>query len=92
MLRAVRLTWWLACIAPGLAANLGQPVHIENMSGIGGIAGVSRVAKAPPDGYHLVVGNVGTHAQNQFLFPIRHTMPQLSLCPPRFSSIRPCCW
>ena len=56
-------------IAPGLAADLGQPVHIENMSGIGGIAGVSRVAKAAPDGYHLVVGNVGTHAQNQFLFP-----------------------
>ena len=55
-------------IAPGLAAGLGQPVHIENMSGIGGIAGVSRVAKEAPDGYHLVVGNVGTHAQNQFLF------------------------
>ena len=38
------------------------------MAGIGGIAGVSRVAKAAPDGYQFVVGNVGTHAQNQFLF------------------------
>src|SRR5262245_16987957 len=55
-------------IAPGLGAALGQPVVIENMAGIGGIAGVSRVAKAAPDGYQFVVGNVGTHAQNQFLF------------------------
>src|SRR5262249_12847627 len=56
-------------IAPGLGAALGQPVLIENMAGIGGIAGVSRVAKAAPDGYQFVVGNVGPHAQNQLLFP-----------------------
>jgi tripartite-type tricarboxylate transporter receptor subunit TctC len=55
-------------VAPGLAAALDQPVLIENMSGVGGIAGVSRVAKAAADGYEFVVGNVGTHAQNQFLF------------------------
>lgn len=55
-------------VAPGLAAALGQPVMIENMTGLGGIAGVSRVAKAPPDGYQFVLGNVGTHVQNQFLF------------------------
>src|SRR4029453_2041117 len=55
-------------IAPGLGVAFGQPVLIENMAGVGGIAGVSRVAKAAPDGYQFVVGNVGTHAQNQFLF------------------------
>jgi tripartite-type tricarboxylate transporter receptor subunit TctC len=55
-------------IAPGLAAALGQPVLLENMAGVGGIAGVSRVAKAASDGYQFVLGNVGTHAQNQFLF------------------------
>src|SRR5215468_436790 len=55
-------------IAPGLGAALGQPVLVENMAGVGGIAGVSRVAKAAPDGYQFVVGNVGTHAQNQYLF------------------------
>jgi len=38
------------------------------MAGVGGIAGVSRVAKAAADGYQFVVGNVGTHAQNQYLF------------------------
>jgi tripartite-type tricarboxylate transporter receptor subunit TctC len=55
-------------IAPGLGTALGQPVLVENMAGLGGVAGVSRVAKAAPDGYQFVVGNVGTHAQNQFLF------------------------
>jgi tripartite-type tricarboxylate transporter receptor subunit TctC len=55
-------------VAPKLSQALGQPVLVENMPGIGGIAGVSRVAKAAPDGYQFVVGNVGTHAQNQFLF------------------------
>jgi tripartite-type tricarboxylate transporter receptor subunit TctC len=55
-------------IAPGLGTALGQPVLIENMAGVGGIAGVSRVAKSAPDGYVFVVGNVGTHAQNQYLF------------------------
>jgi tripartite-type tricarboxylate transporter receptor subunit TctC len=55
-------------IAPGLGAALGKHIVIENMAGVGGIAGVSRVAKAAPDGYQFVVGNVGTHAQNQFLF------------------------
>src|SRR5262252_8153381 len=55
-------------IAPGLGVALGKSVLIENMAGVGGIAGVSRVAKAAPDGYQFVVGNVGTHAQNQFLF------------------------
>ena len=55
-------------IAPGLAGALGQPVLLENMAGVGGIAGVSRVAKAASDGYQFVLGNVGTHAQNQFLF------------------------
>jgi tripartite-type tricarboxylate transporter receptor subunit TctC len=55
-------------VAPKLSQALGQPVLVENMAGIGGIAGVSRVARAAPDGYQFVVGNVGTHAQNQFLF------------------------
>src|SRR5215831_2264570 len=55
-------------VAPGLGAALGQPVLVENMAGVGGIAGVSRVAKAAPDGYQFVVGNVGTHVQNQYLF------------------------
>jgi len=54
-------------LAPGLAAALGQPVVVDNVSGGGGLVGVQRVAKAPPDGYQFLLGNVGTHAQSQSL-------------------------
>ena len=52
-------------VAEGLRANLGQPVIVENIGGAGGMIGASRVAKAAPDGYQFVIGNVGTLAQNQ---------------------------
>jgi tripartite-type tricarboxylate transporter receptor subunit TctC len=41
---------------------------VENIGGAGGMVGTSRVAKSPPDGYQLVLGNVGTHAHNQSLY------------------------
>ena len=41
---------------------------IENVGGAGGMTGASRVAKAAPDGYQFVLGSVGTHAQNQWLY------------------------
>jgi tripartite-type tricarboxylate transporter receptor subunit TctC len=47
---------------------LRQQVIVENVGGAGGMAGTSRVAKAAPDGYQFVLGNVGTHAQNQPLY------------------------
>lgn len=41
-------------IAPGLTANLGQPVIIENRGAAGGAIAGETVAKAPPDGYSLI--------------------------------------
>jgi tripartite-type tricarboxylate transporter receptor subunit TctC len=55
-------------LAPYLSELLGQPILVENVPGGGGVTGASRVAKAAPDGYQLVIGNVGTHAQNQTLY------------------------
>jgi tripartite-type tricarboxylate transporter receptor subunit TctC len=40
--------------------TLGQPVLIENVVGAGGAIGLRRVARAPSDGYTLVMGNWGT--------------------------------
>ena len=47
---------------------LGQQIVIENVGGAGGMTGVLRVAQATPDGYNIVLGTVGTHAQNQTLY------------------------
>src|SRR5438067_9801327 len=55
-------------LAPGLSELLGQQVIIENMGGSGGMTGAARVAKAAPDGYQFVLGNVGTHAANQTFY------------------------
>jgi tripartite-type tricarboxylate transporter receptor subunit TctC len=55
-------------LAQGLRTELGQSVVVENVSGAGGMVGSSRVAKAAPDGYQMMLGNVGTHAQNQSLY------------------------
>src|SRR5215831_3778151 len=51
-----------------LSEVLGQQVVIENVGGAGGMTGVARVAKAPPDGYQFVLGGVDTFAQNQTLY------------------------
>jgi tripartite-type tricarboxylate transporter receptor subunit TctC len=55
-------------VAEGLSSQLHQPVIVENVGGAGGMTGANRVARAAPDGYQFVVGNVGTHAQNQTLY------------------------
>lgn len=55
-------------IAQKLTAKWGQPVVVENRAGAGGLVGAELVAKAKPDGYTLLVGNVGTQAINQSLY------------------------
>jgi tripartite-type tricarboxylate transporter receptor subunit TctC len=52
-------------IAGRMSEVLGQQVAVENISGAGGVTGSARVAKAAPDGYEFVLGNVYTHAQGQ---------------------------
>ncbi len=47
---------------------LGQQIIIENVGGAGGMTGVLRVAQAASDGCNIVLGTVGTHAQNQTLY------------------------
>lgn len=55
-------------LGPHLSDILRQQVIIENVGGAGGMIGADRVAKAAPDGYQFVFGNLGTHAQNQTLY------------------------
>jgi tripartite-type tricarboxylate transporter receptor subunit TctC len=51
-----------------LQARTGVPVVVENKSGAGGSIGAGFVAKAPADGYTLLIGTVSTNAINAFLY------------------------
>ena len=47
-------------LAAKLTESWGQTVIVENRPGAGGIVGAAYVAKAPPDGYTLLMGSVGS--------------------------------
>jgi tripartite-type tricarboxylate transporter receptor subunit TctC len=49
-------------IAPGLGADLGQSVVVENASGAGGSIGQGRVAGARPDGHVILFGSLAQAA------------------------------
>jgi len=67
-------------IAQRMSEVLGQQVVIENVGGAGGMTGSNRVKSAKPDGYTMVVGTVGTHAQNQTLYkkPLYNSVTQFT--------------
>lgn len=52
-----------------LAKILGQPVVIDNRGGAGGAVGTTYVAKAPKDGYTLIVASQSTHVANPVMQP-----------------------
>jgi len=49
-------------LAQGMSSELGQPVIVENVGGVGGVLGVDRVAKSAPDGYMLALNSASTVA------------------------------
>ena len=55
-------------LAQTMSEYLGRTVIVENVAGAGGMVGASKVAKAAPDGYQILLGTVGTQAQNQTLY------------------------
>ena len=55
-------------IGTKLSERWKQPVVVENKPGAGGNLGSDIVAKAPPDGYTLVMGVTGSHAINTSLY------------------------
>lgn len=68
-------------IAQKLAERFNQQVLVDNRGGAAGIIGTELAAKAPPDGYTLMMGNIGTHAINPSLYsklpydPVRDFAP-----------------
>ena len=55
-------------IAQKLSEAWGQPVLVENRGGAAGIVGTEATAKSAPDGYTIMMGNIGTHAINVSLY------------------------
>ena len=49
-------------IGQSIGPMLGQQIVVEDVTGAGGTIGATRVARAEPDGYTVVMGNLGTHA------------------------------
>jgi tripartite-type tricarboxylate transporter receptor subunit TctC len=62
-------------IADKLSARLGQQVIVENRAGAAGIIGAQALARAKPDGYTLLMGNIGPNAINYALYKTLPYMP-----------------
>jgi tripartite-type tricarboxylate transporter receptor subunit TctC len=56
-------------ISPRLSQELGQQVVIDNRAGASGNVGVEIASRAAPDGYTVLLGNIGTMAINPAIFP-----------------------
>jgi tripartite-type tricarboxylate transporter receptor subunit TctC len=54
--------------------TLGQPITIENVTGAGGSLGVGRVVRAPPDGYTVSIGHLGTHVANGAIYKLGYDL------------------
>ena len=68
-------------IAEQLGRRWGQTVVIENKGGAAGQIGADLVAKAKPDGYTLLLGNIGTQAINPSLYPKMPYNPDTAFAP-----------
>jgi tripartite-type tricarboxylate transporter receptor subunit TctC len=59
-------------VAKTLSDSMGQQVVVDNKSGAGGTIAVDLVAKAPPDGYMLVLANVGAMTANPHIMKLAY--------------------
>jgi tripartite-type tricarboxylate transporter receptor subunit TctC len=57
-----------------MRTSLGQAVVVENVTGAAGSIGVSRVQRAVPDGYTIVLGNLGTHVFNGAIYTLGYDL------------------
>lgn len=76
-------------IAQMLSERWGQPVIIENHGGASGMIGADIVAKAPPDGYTLMVSASAEVALNVALFPKMPYDPVRDFAPITLATVTP---
>ena len=76
-------------ISSGLAEILGQSIVVDNRSGAGGTIGADHVAKAPVDGYTILVGSSGTLTVAPSLYSKNPYHPVRDFAPVSFVSTVP---
>ena len=68
-------------VAEPMSRALGQNIIIENQVGAGGTVAVTRVKNATPDGYTILMGNLGTQAASVGLYPKLAYDPRTDFAP-----------
>src|SRR5919201_3971919 len=68
-------------VADHMSRTLGQQVVVQNVSGAGGTVGSARAMRADPDGYTILMGQMGTHAAAVALYPNLACRPDEDLEP-----------
>jgi len=68
-------------VAQKLSQLWGQSVVVDNKGGAGGNVGLEYVSRAKPDGYTLLVGNVGTQSINPTLYKKLNYNPDTAFVP-----------
>jgi tripartite-type tricarboxylate transporter receptor subunit TctC len=63
-------------LAPLMSKSLGVPVIIDNRAGANGSLGAGVVARAPADGYTILLGTTGVLAINQWIYPKPQYLPE----------------
>lgn len=76
-------------VSEHMSKTLGQQIIIENVAGAGGTTTTGRVAAAAPDGYTLIMGQMGTHAAAPALYPNLRYNPQTDFTPIGVAGITP---
>jgi len=76
-------------LAQKLSESLGQPVVVENRPGAAGTIGSDFVAKAPADGYTLVMGSSPTHSIAPGLYPRLPYDPMRDFTPITLAAVVP---
>ncbi|MGE5095648.1 MAG: Bug family tripartite tricarboxylate transporter substrate binding protein [Betaproteobacteria bacterium] len=77
-------------LADRMAADLKQPVVVENKPGAGGMIGTEAIAKAPPDGYTFGVSITGPLVNNTLLYRKMAYDPFTDLAPITLAVNQPC--
>jgi tripartite-type tricarboxylate transporter receptor subunit TctC len=76
-------------VSEHMSKTLGQQIIIENVAGAGGTTTTARVASSAPDGYTLIMGQMGTHAAAPALYPNLRYNPQADFTPIGIAGITP---